>query len=219
MLTETTHDPVWYLAYGSNLQHARFACYLSGGRPVGARRTYAGCRDTSMPRRWQPMTVPGRLVFAGESPVWGGGVALYDPEGSGEVAGRAYLLTRGQLSDVVAQETRQDPGIDRDLAGGLTGGTGLYDAVVGLAAVEDVPVFTLASRRRHRATAPSPAYLRRVVHGLVETFAWDAERCADYLSAAAGVGPAWTRQALCSLHPHALRGEHADPGTGRDLRT
>ncbi|WP_216858781.1 hypothetical protein [Actinomadura verrucosospora] len=26
---------LWYVAYGSNLFRARFACYLSGGRPDG----------------------------------------------------------------------------------------------------------------------------------------------------------------------------------------
>ena len=40
-----TDDPVWYVAYGSNLRAARFGCYLAGGRPDGACRTYDGCRD------------------------------------------------------------------------------------------------------------------------------------------------------------------------------
>ncbi len=147
------------------------------------------------------MTAPGRLVFAGESLVWGGGVAVYDPHGGGEVAGRAYLLTHGQLNDVVAQETRQHPGVDLDLRSGVPGGTGLYDVVVGLPDLEGLPVFTLATRRRPVPTAPAPAYLRRVVHGLVETFGWDAGRCADYLAAAPGVSPSWTRGDLLALHP------------------
>ena len=45
-----TDDPVWYVAYGSNMSAARFGCYISGGRPPGARRTYLGCRDQSPPR-------------------------------------------------------------------------------------------------------------------------------------------------------------------------
>ena len=44
-----TDDPVWYVAYGSNLRAARFTCYLAGGRPDGA------CRPTravaTAPRR------------------------------------------------------------------------------------------------------------------------------------------------------------------------
>ena len=45
-----TDDPVWYVAYGSNLSRERFRAYLEGGRPVGSRRHYAGGRDTSPPR-------------------------------------------------------------------------------------------------------------------------------------------------------------------------
>jgi hypothetical protein len=201
MPASRTHEPVWYLAYGSNLHHERFSCYLAGGRPADAMRTYAGCRDTTLPRRWEPITVPGRLVFAGESAVWGGGVAVYDPDGPGEVAGRAYLLTHGQLSDVVAQETRQDPGTDRDLASGVAGGSSLYDAVVALPDVDGHPLFTLGTRESVDPAPPAPAYLRRVVHGLVETHGWTPEQCADYLADAAGVTPTWTWSALLALHP------------------
>ena len=31
---------VWYASYGSNLARDRFLCYLEGGRPKGATRTY-----------------------------------------------------------------------------------------------------------------------------------------------------------------------------------
>jgi hypothetical protein len=196
-----THEPAWYLAYGSNLHHERFTCYVAGGRPADAARTYVGCRVTTVPERWEPMTVPGRLLFAGESAVWGGGVAVYDPDGDGEVAGRAYLLTHAQLGDVVAQETRQAPGSVEDLASGVTGGSGLYDTVVALPQVEGHPVYTLGARERPAPAAPAPAYLRRVVHGLHETFGWGPERCADYLGDAVGVSPTWTRSALLALHP------------------
>jgi hypothetical protein len=177
----------WYLAYGSNLQQERFACYLGGGRPADAARTYVGARDTSVPRRWEPLRVPGRMVFAGESLVWGGGVAVLDPRGPGEVAGRAYLLTLEQLDDVVAQE--------------VGAGSGLYDAVVALPDLDDVPVRAVGTRLDPVPTAPAAAYLRRVVHGLVETFAWSAEQCADYLLGTAGVAPAWSRRELVVLHP------------------
>jgi hypothetical protein len=36
-----TEDLVWYVAYGSNMRAARFGCYISGGRPRGARRMCA----------------------------------------------------------------------------------------------------------------------------------------------------------------------------------
>ena len=52
----------------------------------------------------------GGVAFAGRSSVWGGGMAFYDPHADGEMAARAYLLTFGQLSDVVAQEVRRPIG-------------------------------------------------------------------------------------------------------------
>lgn len=77
---------MWYVAYGSNLSSERFACYVVGGRPAGARRTYEGCRDPSPPRRTSAIWLPGRLVFGGTSRAWGGGMAFYDPDGDGRVA-------------------------------------------------------------------------------------------------------------------------------------
>ena len=105
-----TDDLVWYVAYGSNMRAARFGCYISGGRPRGARRTYLGCRDQSPPRLNVGIHLAGGLTFAGRSSVWGGGMAFYDPHADGEMAARAYLLTSGQLSDVVAQEVRRPVG-------------------------------------------------------------------------------------------------------------
>ncbi len=170
-------DLVWYLAYGSNLHQERFARYV------------AGCRDTALPARWEARTVPGRMLFAGASLVWGGGVAVFDPSGDGEVAGRAYLLTEEQLDDVVTQE--------------VSGGSGLYDEVVSLPDVDGVPVRTLGTRMSPVPAAPVPPYLRRVVHGLVETFGWSADTCADYLLAADGVAPTWTHTEVVGLHPGA----------------
>lgn len=178
----------WYLAYGSNLHEERFTCYLAGGRPADARRTYAGARDRTLPRRSVPVRAPGRLLFAGQSLVWGGGVAVLEADRPGEVAGRAYLLTREQVDDVVAQE--------------VGGGSGLYDSVVDLPELDGHPVRTLSTRRAAVEPAPpATAYLRRVVHGLVETFGWTADECAEYLVAAPGVAPTWTRADVVGLHP------------------
>ncbi len=99
-------DRVWYVAYGSNLGTDRFRCYLAGGRPDGGTRTYAGCRDPSDPAGTFSLELPGALLFAGESGVWGGGMAFFDPEGESSVACRAYLLTAEQFADVAAQEMR-----------------------------------------------------------------------------------------------------------------
>lgn len=43
-----TEPLVWYAAYGSNLAAARFRCYVVGGRPAGAARTYPERRGRAL---------------------------------------------------------------------------------------------------------------------------------------------------------------------------
>ena len=58
----------------------------------------------------------GRLTFAWESPTWGGGIAFHEPDADGSVLACAYLVTAGQLSDVLEQEMWREPGADLDLS-------------------------------------------------------------------------------------------------------
>ena len=143
---------IWYVAYGSNLAMARFRCYLSGGRPAGGSREYPGCRDPSDPVRTLAIEVPGGLVFAARSRVWGGGMAFYDGARSGVAACRAHLITTQQFADVAAQELRRPPGGEFaiDLAGLLpdvesmvTTGPGRYETVVRLGELDGVAMFTI----------------------------------------------------------------------------
>ena len=202
-LTEPV-EPVWYLAYGSNLWRDRFLCYVTGGRPPGASRTYPGCRDTTPPAADAAMVVGGRIAFGGESTVWGGGIAYLDPAADGVVAARAYLLSSSQLNDVVCQETRQPPGTDLALGRGgrrigrLPSPRG-YDTVAHLGERDGHPLLTITSHQSRTPTAPSPSYLRAISRGLHEAHGWDAIRIADYLLLAAGVAGAWTRRELASL--------------------
>ena len=198
-MTYGTHDLVWYVAYGSNLHAARLRCYLAGGRPPGARRTYPGCRDRTEPRAAAAVRVPGRLVFAGRSTVWGGGVAGHDPTAEGTLAARAYLVTRGQLSDLVAQETRQQPGRDLALDGAIRNASGLYDTVAQVGHRDGHPMLTLATRGEVTTASPSASYLRVIMSGLAETFGWDVDRRVEYLLAARGLGPRWTAPRLAEL--------------------
>lgn len=198
-----TDDPVWYVAYGSNLSAARFACYVSGGRPRGGSRTYLGCRDRTPPRRDVAIGLTGGVTFAGRSRVWGGGMAFYDPSADRGLAARAYLLTFGQLSDVVAQELRRPTGDDLPLGEGsgrrwpIRART--YDTLLHVDDRDGVPMFTITSSSKLEPTAPSAPYLRTMLDGLAETFDGTAQQRADYLLAAPGVTPTWTTSQLMDL--------------------
>jgi len=106
---------VWYASYGSNMSAERLACYLAGGCPPGATRSYPGARERTLPTDVRPLELAGCVYFAWHSATWGGGIAFYDPEGPGSSVGRAYRLTIGQLSDVLEQEMHREPGVDHDI--------------------------------------------------------------------------------------------------------
>lgn len=196
-----TDDPVWYLAYGSNLSVERFRAYLEGGRPRGASREYAGCRDPSPPRDAVALRIPGRLGFSGSSTVWGGGLAVFDPAAQGEVLARAYLVTFGQFSDVVTQEARREVGqnLTRSSQGGYTPVSAVYDALLELEVRDGIPLLTMTSSGDHEPAAPSAAYVRTILTGLRDGFGLDDDACVSYLLDARGVRPTWHRRQLLDL--------------------
>ncbi|WP_413230124.1 histone deacetylase [Kitasatospora herbaricolor] len=190
---------VWYAAYASNMCLDRFTCYLAGGRPPGAARTYPGCRDARPPERAVPLLLPGQLYFALESAVWTGGCGFYDPLEPGEMPARAYLVSAGQFSDVLAQESARPPGADLDLTrvladGRAALGPGRYETLLRAGWLDGLPVLTLTApwRRAQAETArPAAGYLRQLARGLREGHGWPAGRIADYLAARPGAAGAW----------------------------
>lgn len=183
---------VWYAAYGSNVSWARFACYVRGGRPEGARRTYDGCRDTSEPTGRRAIELPGHVIFGGLSTVWGGGMAFYDPEAPGPSYATAYRLTRQQFVDVWCQERRRPLGeslpFGRVVADGQwTAGGGRYDRVLAVGDVDGEPMltFTFPVGCRPEARPPAPAYVATIETGLVQTRGMTRAGAAAYLNAAA----------------------------------
>jgi hypothetical protein len=198
-----SEDPVWYVAYGSNLSSARFGCYISGGTPPGARRTYLGCRDKSPPARDVGIRLAGGLTFAGSSTVWGGGIAFYNPRADGELAARAYLLTFGQLSDVVAQEAKRPVASDLLLGNGTERrwpvASQVYETLLHVDDRDGLPMFTITSLQSLEPAPPSAAYLRTMLDGLGEAFGWTTDERVQYLLRAPGVTPAWTASQLVEL--------------------
>jgi len=185
---------VWYVSYGSNMSSARFTCYIRGGRPPGGRRTNPGARDRTLPVRSIPVDLPGTVYFAGESPQWGGGVAFYDHTRPGLTAARGYLVTRGQLTDIAAQEMYRVPQDGDPLEEVLLGplddgrhqlGPGRYETLLEVGRCDGYPLLTFTSPHaidHVDHTAPSPDYLATVAEGLRESRGWDDEQIASYFS-------------------------------------
>lgn len=199
-------DRLWYVAYGSNLASARFTCYLVGGRPLDGLRSYPGCRDATEPTANRAVLIQGAISFTGVSSVWGGGSAVYDPRPSSQVAGRAYLLTTGQLSDIAAQEMHRLPDADLELGQLLTArshrvGPGRYETLLHVGTLDGRPMVTITATSPSEGTlnAPSAAYLRVIADGLRETHGWGARRIGTYLAAAPGARGSWTADAIAAL--------------------
>src|SRR4029077_15856765 len=143
----------------------------------------------------------GRLRFGGVSGVWGGGMAFYDRRAEGLLAARAYLITFGQFSDVVAQEARRP--VSGDLAPDGDGSwhalSTVYESIVQVGERGGVPILSFTSARSHEPAAPSEAYLRTILRGLGQTFGWAPEASAEYLLGAPGVAPTWSADRLVCL--------------------
>jgi hypothetical protein len=140
---------VWYLSFGSNLYSDRFSCYVQGGSPNGGKTTYSGCRDTTPPEADIPVALPGVVHYAGESLVWGGGVAFLDTESKGKSLGRAYKVTAEQFDDIVFQEstsgstpTGAKVDLNSTIDSGRTVGKGRYGTLVHVGDYDGAPVFT-----------------------------------------------------------------------------
>lgn len=181
------------MSYGSNMARARLACYLVGGRPPGARRHYAGARDPSLPREDRAVHLPGRLWFAGESTVWGGGMAFYDHDAVGPTPARAYRITAGQLVDIAAQEMHRSPAHDdpleavlrAGLAGRHAAGPGRYETLVAVGRLDGLPMLTFTAPHGHTDVPharPSAAYLTMIAAGLREAHGWSDAEIAAYLT-------------------------------------
>jgi hypothetical protein len=194
-------DLIWYAAYGSNLDPARFDVYLYGGRPDGGNRDYPGIRDAAAARQTRPTVLPGDVVFGWESPTWGGGVAFFDAEASGEVPATAYLLTRRQFSDVVDQEMWRHPGSDHDFAEVLSAGRsalgpGRYETVHRVGDLDGHPVLTFTADVLPALNAPSGAYLATMVRGLRAVHGLSDDEIADLLLARPGMRPDWDEESV-----------------------
>jgi hypothetical protein len=203
---------IWYASYGSNLARDRFLCYLRGGRPPGATRTYPGARNPSPPADDRGLSLPGEMFFAWDSPTWGGGIAFYDATAPGATLARAYLVTDQQFADVAAQEMHREPGEDLDLGTVLSRsrhdlGPGRYESLHLVGELDGHPVltFTAPDPVLLQRNPPAEPYLLMIARGLSETHGLDAEAVVAYLADRPGAAPRWDRESLRPLVTAALR--------------
>jgi hypothetical protein len=176
-------ERVWYLAYGSNVNRARFMRYLAGGE------TEPGARDASPPARHVWGVVPMRLTFSKESVRWdGGGVAFVDPNQAGQTIVRAWDITADQFEDVFAQENRLDVGTTLDWqaigTGAYTVGAGWYQRLLPVpldfaSPAQPAVTFTWSSASAYRP--PDRRYVETIRSGLGEHDSLDAADVDDYL--------------------------------------
>jgi hypothetical protein len=201
-------ERVWYAAYGSNMNRARFEFYLTGGKPPNGARSYPGCRDTSPPRTSLPIMLPGQSYFALESLAWTGGMAFYDHFVPGPTAARAYSVSLGQLSDIAAQEMyRRTAAAELDLTlvlrfGHATFGDGRYETLVYAGELEGWPVLTFTAPwhiRDVEVTRPSAHYLKLIADGLAEAHGWTADEIAEYLAQKPGARGQWGAEEIRRL--------------------
>ena len=177
-LTTGAVDEVWYVAYGSNLLRARFLAYLNGcddDEPWGAHR---GAADPSPPRDDRRVEVPHPVMFGGYSTRWEGGCCFCLPtpitDDRPPPVGRAWLVTRSQLADIVAQENGL-PTSAASLPDQVPGPgesvrvlDGVIDLLLGMEAIDGYPACPLATSQPPPAAPPSVSYRLVLAAGMAE---------------------------------------------------
>lgn len=149
-------DYVWYACYGSNINYERFMYYINGDAS-GKYSTINGCIDKSEPVEERKYIFECPIYFAGNSKKWGGGgFTFLDYEHKGKSYGKIYKLKMSQFKDVLEQEQ----------------GCKLYDAILLVDYIEDLPVFTFSARHKlyDLLQDPSFQYKEVIKNGLLNLY-------------------------------------------------
>lgn len=182
-------ERVWYVAYGSNVNRARFLRYLEGDD------SHAGARDPAPPADDRWAVAPLRLCFANRSRRWGGGVCFVEPDPEGSTHVRAWDITAEQFEDVFAQENRSTGDVSLDWAAVAKGeptvvGNGWYGRVLPIElpmATPDHPAVTFTWAERMPHNPPATAYRDTIADGLADHPGLSPAAIRSYLDAASGV--------------------------------
>lgn len=139
-----------------------------------------------------PISVPLGLPGALRTPVSASiaGSPFASPP-VGATAGRVWLVTSEQFSDVWAQENGLEVGVDLDIErlvtlGSMDVGTRWYSRLLLLGQLDGRPVVTFTCTAATDLNPGDGSYLHVVGRGLMETWQWSAEEAAAYLARCAG---------------------------------
>lgn len=153
MKRETKEAEVWYAAYGSNINKARFMEYINR------------CKDNTPPIEERPIIINHSIYFASESGTWGGkGVAFLDEHESGFTFGKLYRIKRSQFEEIHAMEGSK------------------YSKVIDIEPfyLDGIRVLSFTSeKRREDICRPSDRYLDIIRTGIKETFPDRADEVID----------------------------------------
>lgn len=233
-------SPVYYCAYGSNMSQRRLMAYIQGGTIPHRAGRFRGCVRSQVPPSESFVSrVPHRLTFAGDCNSWGGGgVAFLDPSplasatDHGAAIVRCYLMTFGQLREIVEQENGDCELADvlpatavLDLPAGAAWTVPLTDAwynrliVLGRSS-SGIPMLTFTCPPEHLDATPfawpSRAYASSLLAGLIEGGSMEPDAALSYLLHVKGHGrPFFTAAAFAADVP-ALARTAEDWLVGRD---
>lgn len=172
---------LWYASYGSNLMENRFLCYIRGGKPPGALRTYAGCTDTTPPRRNESLMINAGLYFARQSKTWSaGGVGFIKPNADPQekTFARSYLISAEQFTELVKQEIRWKGDFKINMEALVENGSIIlnerswYNKILFLGFLEGAPIVTFTNQHylSRELNTPDEKYLLMIINGLRETW-------------------------------------------------
>ncbi|GGA65769.1 hypothetical protein GCM10008025_06970 [Ornithinibacillus halotolerans] len=169
---------IWYASYGSNMMKDRFLAYIVGGFAPKSSSPEKGCRDLTLPKEDEIISIPYPLYFAKERSKWGdGGVAFIGTAKSNEeyTIGRMYLIKKEQFFDVVSQENNGlEVTIDLNEVeekGFVDIHSGWYNRIIFLGRKNGAPIFTFSNSNSLNTIdfyKPSTSYLSVIAEGLRE---------------------------------------------------
>jgi hypothetical protein len=203
-------DYIWYASYGSNISKDRLMSYISGGKPVGATRTYQGCTDKTPPVDQKPLNIPHELYFAKESKVWnGGGVCFINPERDERVntLGNMYLITQEQFLEVVQQENNARERIEINFREVLNqkslaiGENSWYGNMLALGEEDKAPVITFTNQSvlQDEKNPPNEYYLKTIMKGLIESHQLNTSDLEEYFLSKKGISKSVIHKAISIL--------------------